>query len=151
MRNGRNLVLGAACGLALFMTAGQALAIDCQADFQQLTTRAGATTAALNHSAKANKGKLDPISACPRLRNLAAIQGEMIAYMVKNKDWCHISDTDVETAKAGRARTAGLAGQACGFAAKIAIAKKRAEQQQAQGGAVQGGPPAPPRLPAGPL
>ena len=151
MLNGRNLVLGAACGLALSLAAGQAMALDCQGDFQHLTARAGATSAALNHSAKVNKGKLDPVTACPRLRNLAAIQGEMVAYMVKNKDWCHIPDDVVNQAKTGRARTAALAGQACGFAAKIAIAKKRAQQQQAEGGAAPGGPPQPQRLPAGPL
>ena len=136
----------------LAMAAVPALALDCNADFQAFTNRAQGLTGALNASAKRNKGKLDPITACPRLRSLAAVQGEMLGYMVKNQDWCHIPDDAIAGAKAARAKSAGYAGQACAAVAQIAKIKRLQAQQAAGGGQPgNGGPPAPPRLPAGPL
>lgn len=140
-------------GIAFATMAFPALALDCNSDFQAFTTRAQGITGALNASAKRNKGKLDPISACPRLRSLAAVQGEMLGYMVKNKDWCHIPDEAIASAKAARSKSSGYAVQACNAVAQIAKMKRQQAQQQAAGGGPQGngGPPAPPRLPTGPL
>ena len=153
MRYARHLCLAGLASLAL-MPAIPAHALDCNSDFQAFTSRAQGITGALNASAKRNKGKLDPISACPRLRNLAAIQGEMLGYMVKNKDWCHIPDEAIAGAKSARAKSAGYAVQACNAVAQIAKIKRLQAQQQANGGTQpggNGGPPPPPRLPAGPL
>ena len=147
MRHALQIAFGTT--LAPFMLAKPALALDCQADFQRYTEKAQSISGALNASAKANKGKLDPVAACPRLRSLTAVQGEMLAYMIKNKDWCHIPDDAISGAKNGRAKTASIAGKACGLVAQVAKIKKLQAQQQAAGGTQQQA--GPPRLPAGPL
>jgi hypothetical protein len=69
------------------------------------------------------------------------MENELLAYMTKNKDWCAIPDTALENATAGHTKTAQTATQACNIAAQI----KKAQEQQANGGA------APQKLPAGPL
>ncbi len=55
----------------------------------------------------------------------------MLAYMNKNKEWCTIPDQAIENATQGHARTAQTASQACGIAEKM----KKAQEQQANGGA----------------
>src|SRR5690606_6688698 len=96
---------------------------------------------ALNKMTKANGGKLDPIASCPRLRSLAALEREMLAYMEKNQSWCSIPDQIIEQVKTGSSRTAQVAGQAC----KIAAQARQMQQQQQSAG------PAAPALPRGPL
>jgi hypothetical protein len=95
---------------------------------------------------KAAQGKLDPIASCPRLRNLAAAEREMLAYMEKNQNWCSIPESIIEQVKGGGQKTEEVAGQAC----KVAAQMRKMQQQQAAGGQVMGGPPAP-SLPRGPL
>jgi hypothetical protein len=75
------------------------------------------------------------------LRKLAGMESELIAYMTKNKDWCAIPDNAIENASTGHAKTAQTAAQACNIAAQM----KKAQEQQANGGA------GPAKLPAGPL
>ena len=134
------LALGAAMSPAVAQESG-----DCQADIGKLQQKREAQIASLNSLTKAGKGKLDPIAACPRLRSLAAIESQIVAYMQKNQNWCQIPDEVMENVKQGRDKTTGFAGQACKFAAMA----KKAQQQAAQGAA--GGAPAAPRLPTGPL
>lgn len=153
MRSIPSLFIATVMGVLSALAVSPALALDCQKDFEGYTSRAQSASAALNASAKRNKGKLDPVAACPRLRNLVAIQSQMIGYMEKNKDWCHIPDDAIAGAKEGRSKTASIAGKACGMAVQIEKIKRQQAQQQAAGGAPggSGGPPAPPRLPTGPL
>lgn len=122
----------------------------CQDDFQKLTARRMAGIQKLNALGKAGKGKMDPMAACPAAKNLVVVEGEMLAYMNKNKDWCAIPDNVIDGFKAARAKTQGFASQACGVAAKV---KKMQEMQKAQAAqqAANGGMMAPPKLPSGPL
>jgi hypothetical protein len=126
-------------------SAARAQESSCQADFQRLTQKRMAQIGALNKLGKAGKGKMDPIAACPIARNLAVIEGEMLSYMTKNKEWCAIPDNVLDTFKQARAKTQTFASQACGVAVKV---KKMQEQQRQQAANPQN---APAKLPAGPL
>jgi hypothetical protein len=125
---------------------GAALAQSCQEDFQKLTEQRMSQIAALNKLGKANKGKMDPMAACPLARKLSGIEGEMLSYMEKNKDWCAIPDQVVDNFKQARAKTSSFASQACAVAAKV---KKMQEQQREQ--AAAGGFGQVQKLPSGPL
>jgi hypothetical protein len=114
---------------------------DCNEDLGKIMQKRETVIQELNASAKATKGKLDPVGACPKLRKLVGMESELIAYMTKNKEWCAIPDQAIENANAGHTKTAQTAAQAC----KIAEQMKKAQEQQANGG---GGPT---KLPAGPL
>jgi hypothetical protein len=129
----------------LFAAAGVASAQSCNEDIGALQQKRQAHIDALNKMSKAGNGKLDPIAACPRLRNLAAIEREMAAYMEKNQNWCSIPEQIVEQVKDGSGKTGQMAGQAC----KVAAEMRKMQQQQAAGGPVGG--PAPMQLPRGPL
>ncbi len=96
----------------------------------------------INNLVKAGKGKLDPVAACPKFRGLVAIESEMKAWMIKNKDWCSIPDELLESVKTGFAKTPTYEKNAC---AAAAMAKRAAEG----GGPVQAQPSV--KLPAGPL
>lgn len=149
MMNGASTFLRRAAALASLaglLWAGDALAQSCQEDFQKLSQRRMGQIQVLNNLGKAGKGKMDPMAACPASRKLAAIEGEMLAYMEKNKEWCSIPDNVVDGFKQARAKTLQFSGQACAFAAK---AKKMQEMQRQQ--AASGGMMAPPKLPSGPL
>jgi hypothetical protein len=130
------LILG--CGLTAFVAPAWA---DCNEDLGKIMQRREAVIHELNASAKASQGKLDPTPACPRLRKLASMENELLAYMNKNKEWCAIPDNAIENATTGHAKTAETASKACSIAAQI----KKAQEQQASGGA------GPAKLPAGPL
>jgi hypothetical protein len=114
---------------------------DCNEDLGRIMQRREAAIQNLNDMAKASHGKLDPIGACPKLRKLVGMENELLAYMTKNKEWCAIPDNAIENASAGHAKTAQTANQAC----NIAVQMKKAQEQQANGGA------GPTKLPAGPL
>lgn len=132
-------------GLLLAGAAG-ASAQSCNEDIGQLQQKRQSHIDALNKMSKAAQGKLDPIASCPRLRNLAAAEREMLAYMEKNQNWCSIPESIIEQVKGGGQKTEEVAGQAC----KVAAQMRKMQQQQAAGGQVMGGPPAP-SLPRGPL
>lgn len=125
---------------ALVVGASAAVAQSCNDDLGGFQERRGVHLEALNKMTKANQGKLDPVASCPRLRNLAAIEREMLAYMQKNQSWCSIPEQVIEQVKAGATRTAEVAGQACKIAAQA--------RQQQSGGIMA---PAAPALPRGPL
>lgn len=128
--------------VASTVLAGAALA-DCNQDFAKLMSKRMVDITALNKISKANGGKLDPIAACPRLRSLAAAEGEVVAYMTKNKDWCNLPDDLVQKMSASRSKTASIAVKACSFAVKLKKAQQQQASQQQQEQAI--------KLPTGPL
>lgn len=145
----RRVALGAAAAaLATLLAAGDAAAQSCQEDFAKLSARREANVKALNAMTGGGKRKLDPIAACPRLQSLAAAERELVAYMVKNKEWCGIPDEVLDNARKGSARTGGVAAQACRVAGQVKQMRARAEREAREGG---GGGPQVQRMPTGPL
>ena len=123
-------------------------ASSCQADFGRLAQKRMESIGALNNLAKANKGKLDPIAACPKFRALIATEKELTAYVEKNKDWCNIPDQIADQIKEGASRDEKVGDQACKIAAQV----KKQQQMQAAGGGAGGLGGAPvQKLPSGPL
>jgi hypothetical protein len=117
-------------------------ASSCETEMGQFQERRQTQIEALNKIVAAGKGKVDPVTSCPRLRSLVSVEGEMRAWMIKQKGWCNIPDEVIEGMKAGTAKTAQIAERACEAAAQM----KR--QQQAPTGL--GAAPAM-KLPSGPL
>jgi hypothetical protein len=139
-----------ACGLSI--VAGLFIAVStpalaqensCQTDMARLKGKYEGLVVALNKQ-KRKDGKLDAAVACPKLRMMTSIDGEWIAFLTKNKDWCNIPDEAIGQMETKKKADAGLANQACNVAAQI----KKMQEQQAAGGA-QAQPQV--RLPAGPL
>jgi hypothetical protein len=123
-----------------------ARAQSCNEDLAAIGKKRNNEIEALNSITKSHGGKLDPIAACPHLRNMKTIEAQMIAYLVKNKDWCNIPDDFINNFRNNSSRTGKMAGQACEMAVKI---KKMQENGGMAAGAQQLAPP--PKLPAGPL
>ena len=122
----------------------------CSADFQKLAGRRVAQIAEINKLAKGGKAKVDPAVMCTRLRGVAATEGQLIAYVAKNKDWCGIPDEVGDNLKKGHGSTVAFANKACNAAASFR--KQAAQQKAAQTqGAENPGAPQVPKLPAGPL
>lgn len=141
-RSVRALIRTAAATAALVtLSSVGAFAQSCNDDIGAMQTKRNGHLAALNKITKANGGKLDPVAACPRLRNLAAVEREMLGYMQKNQSWCTIPEEIIEQVKTGANRTSQIAGQAC----KIAAQARQMQNQQSSAG------PAAPTLPRGPL
>ncbi len=120
---------------------------DCNSDFGALMSKRMAQIGELNTNSKKNGGKLDPATACPKLRAVAAIEGELVSYIQKNKAWCNMPDDLEDKMTATRAKTAGIAAKACAFAVKEKQMQQQAATQQAQQAAQQ--PTV--KLPTGPL
>ena len=150
MKNSASSLSRVIAGLSLLAFAAgvaPARAQSCQEDFQKLTERRMAQLQVLNNLGKAGKGKMDPNAACPAAKKLVGIEGEMLGYMNKNKEWCAIPDNVIDGFKQASAKTKGFASQACTVAAKM----KQMMQQQREQAANGGGMGAPPKLPSGPL
>jgi hypothetical protein len=128
----------------LVALAPSAHAQSCNEDIAAFGQKRNAAIQALNAISKAHGGKLDPIAACPALKNLSAVEAQMGAYLVKNREWCNIPDDFLNNFKQGTARTGGMAKQACDLAAKV-------KQMQQNGGMGAAAAPPPVKLPAGPL
>src|ERR1700759_3343968 len=94
-------------GLTLFLGAAPALAEgDCGGDLQKLAGRREAALKGINDMVGASKGKkLDPEAFCARSRPLSAAEDAMLAYMIKNKDWCQIPDDAINQLKASHAKS----------------------------------------------
>ncbi len=131
-------------GLWIFSVTGPALAQSaaCQADFANLNKKLEAQVESLNALSQGKKKQLDAGAACPRLRNLAAVERELLAYMKKEQSWCGIPDDLIEKFTERAANTNRIAGQAC-----KAAAMQKQQGEQASGAA----PDQRPKLPAGPL
>lgn len=121
-----------------------AFAFDCNEDIGKLTKKRQGIIDQLNRQAKGTKNQLDPVTACPKLRALVAAEGQLVAYLTKNKDWCSVPDEALANIKASSSKSGAVANQAC----KVAAQMKKAQEQQAAGGA--NAPPAQ-KLPTGPL
>lgn len=119
---------------------------DCNTDFAALMSKRMTEINALNKISKAGGGKLDPVAACPRLKNLAAAESEVVAYMTKNKDWCNLPDDMVTKMTATQAKTRTYAAKACGLVAQM---KQMQAQQQKQAQQTQQEQAV--KLPTGPL
>ncbi|HXT06938.1 MAG TPA: hypothetical protein VN715_08390 [Roseiarcus sp.] len=121
---------------------------DCATSLQKLAARREAALQGINQMVKAAKGKkLDPEAFCARSRPLNSAEDAMLAYMIKNKDWCQIPDEAVAQLKASHAKSVAFGAKACSVAIQINKMKKQAAQAAQQGG----GAPAEQPLPAGPL
>ena len=134
-------VVAIAAAVVLVPTLARA---DCGDDLGALMKKRMVQVTALNQITRTHGGKLEPISACPRLKALAAAESEVVSYMTKNKDWCSLPDDLVAKMSQSRARTASVAVKACDFAVKL----KKMQTEQAQQAANQ--QPVL-KLPAGPL
>lgn len=138
---------GAAMMVAATLAVGLSTArADCQTDINGIMKRRLAAVAVVNSTAKKNGGKLDPIAACPQLRNLAAIEAEASAYFTKNGEWCNLPPDFTAKMSEAHAKTQSFAVKACGFAVKMKQMQKQQQAQQAQQAAE-----ALPKLPTGPL
>jgi hypothetical protein len=141
----RILLLLAGFFLLLLAGASGARAQSCNDDLGAFGKKRNDEIQALNSISKSHGNKLDPVAACPHLRNMQSIEGKMLAYLVKNKEWCNIPDDFLNNFKTNSEKTGAMAGQACKLAEQV-------KKMQSQGGGVGGGNlPPPPKLPAGPL
>ena len=138
----------AAIGAALLVAAAPALAEqDCAGDLQKLAARREAAMKGINDLVAAAHGKkLDPDAFCGRSRPLNVAEDAMLAYMIKNKDWCQIPDDAINQLKTNHAKSVAFGAKACTVAAQMKKMKEQAAQAQQQGGA-----PAEQPLPTGPL
>lgn len=123
--------------------AGTARAADCNADIGALTKKRQGVIDQLNRLAKGAKNQLDPVAACPKLKELVGVERQLLAYLTKNKEWCSIPEDAVSNITASADKSGAVAGQAC----KIAAQMKKAQEQQATGAGLPQGQ----KLPTGPL
>lgn len=142
-------VLLTAASLALgSLLAMPALAQEsCETDIGKLQEKRMSVMNEIGVLQKKGEGKLDPISACPKLRSLASVEKDMFTYMQKNQAWCNIPDDVLNNVKEGSGKTAQVATQACNLAAQA----RKQQQQQAAGAGGPGFAAPAPKLPAGPL
>ena len=145
LRDGRKAFGGFALALGLFsiLAGAPARAADCNEDIAALTKKRQGVIDQLNAIAKGNKGQLDPVAACPKLKSLVGVERQLADYFTKNKDWCNVPDSAIENISASAQKSSSVASQAC----KIAAQMKKAQEQQATGAGL---PPAQ-KLPSGPL
>ena len=145
-RTARRVLRLAAIGFALgaISAATPALAQSCGDDLQKLAQKREAAMQSINGVVAAAHGKpLDPAIICTKAAPLISVEGAMIAYMEKNKDWCQVPDEAINQLKGAHSKTMAFSTKACSVAEKI----KKMKEQAAQGG----GPPQAQPLPAGPL
>ena len=119
-------------------------ASECDTSMMGFQTRRQAQLEQINNLVKAGKGKMDPVAACPKFRGLVAIESELKAWVLKNKDWCSIPDQFVDSLKVSFAKTPEYARKACAAAAMV---KRGGPMGQA--GPIQSQPAM--KLPTGPL
>lgn len=132
------LILASIAG-PFVVAAGPAFAGDCNGDIAALMKKRQGVIDQLNKQAKASpKGQLDPATACGKLRGLVAAERELLAYFVKNKDWCMVPDNAIASLSEGSKKTAGMAANAC----KVAEQVKKGQEAISNSA---------PKLPTGPL
>ena len=142
----------AAAGAVLFsllastaLLPGHAAAGDCNTDVSSLTQKRQTVIDKLNVLAKSSKGKLDPVASCPVLQTLVKAEGELLKYLVANKNWCNVPDEAVNNLQAASSKSQTFATQACNFA----VQAKKAKEQQATANASIAAEAQ--KLPTGPL
>ncbi len=131
--------------LAAGLSSRPAAAGDCNTDVAGLTQKRQSVIDKLNVLAKSSKGKLDPVASCPVLQTLVRAEGELLKYLVANKNWCNIPEEAVNNLQAASGKSQGFATQACNFA----VQAKKAKEQQASASASIAAEAQ--KLPAGPL
>jgi hypothetical protein len=132
--------------LAMSLMLSAAARAECIDDLKKLTDKRVGFLSEINTMAaesKRTKKPMDPAAICGKARALTSAEIALIAYMEKNKDWCSIPDTVVQSLKEAHAKSTDFGNKACVAAAQF----KKMQEQQAAGA----GPAAPPPLPAGPL
>lgn len=144
--SGQTIVAGVVVAIMGLGLAASSAFADCNSDFAGLMTKRMTDINALNRISKTNGGKLDPVAACPRLRSLAAAEGEVVSYMGKNKEWCNLPDDVIEKMTSTHAKTVDYAAKACSFASKMKEMQAQQQKQAAQGQQEQAV-----KLPTGPL
>jgi hypothetical protein len=122
-----------------------AYAAECNEDIAVLSQKRQAIIDQLNQLAKGTKNQLDPAASCPKLKALVVTERNLVAYLTKNKEWCNVPDSALGNITASADKSNAVANQAC----KIAAQMKKAQEQQATGGGLNG--PQGQKLPAGPL
>jgi len=129
-------------GLGLSVVSGASVALaDCGADVQKMTQDRMVAMKAINDTVVAAKGKqMDAGVFCAKSQPLLTIENKLIAYMVKNQDWCGIPEPIINQLKEAHNKSASFASKAC----KVAEQQKKAQESGAAANA-------PPPLPAGPL
>jgi hypothetical protein len=137
-------ILGLAFAIAAVASMGSAAAQDdCNGTLQRLSKQREVELNNVNDLIKSQHGKpLDPAIACARSAGLNKVEGEMLAFMQKNKDWCSIPDDSIAELTANHAKSIAFTSRACGVAAQM----RKMKEQAAQGGGPQAQP-----LPTGPL
>ncbi len=121
--------------VSLAMASAAFAAGDCAGDLQNLSRSARAALKGINELVVSAHGKkLDPDAFCARSRPLNAAEDAMLAYMIKNKDWCQIPDDAIGQLKATHAKSVAFGGKACTVAAQIKKMKSQAAQAAQQGG-----------------
>ncbi|MGQ0445116.1 MAG: hypothetical protein ACT4O2_08335 [Beijerinckiaceae bacterium] len=108
---------------------GVAYATDCNEDIAALTKKRLGIIEQLNKLSQGGKTQLDPVASCPKLRALAAVESELLAYLTQTKDWCAVPDEAFQNISASTGKTGKIANQACAVAAQM----KKAQEQQAKG------------------
>jgi hypothetical protein len=117
-----------------------AFAAECGDDIGNLTKKRQMIIDQLNKLAKSSpRGQLDPTLSCPKLRDLATAEQELLVYLQKNKDWCMVPDEAITNITMSVGRTKTVASRACMIAEQM---KKNQET-----GGLEGGQ----KLPTGPL
>ena len=117
-RAARGLALAAVAGGA-FALAAPASAEDC-AKMGDYRAKRETVLASISQLVASNKGKqLDASVFCARAQPLGAADNAMMAFLVKNKDWCQIPDDVIEQFKSVRLRDQAMAGKACSVAAQM--------------------------------
>ena len=126
-----SVALGAALAAALSAPAFA----DCGQDMQKLAQARNVEMQKVDAFAKSFRGKpMDPAGFCAKTAGLLHAEDALIAYMVKNKDWCSFPDEAINNLKASHAKNAGFNTKACNVAAQI----KKMKEQAAQGGGAAG-------------
>ena len=132
------------CAVAtIYMPQAQA-GSSCNEDVAKFGAKRNTISEELNKLSNHGKEKMDPVVVCPKFTRLAAVEKEMLNYLVTNKDWCLVPDEAIKSMRENQAKSASYASRAC-EAAKEA---KKAQEQAAQG---IGGLPNLQKLPEGPL
>lgn len=138
----RSTMLAALAAVGIFASAPAfAQSSACQDGQKILVERQGLIKQFTDLTGGGKKKNVDPRAACTIFTKLSKNGEEGLKWMGANKDWCQVPDQVVQNFEQDHKRAQTIRGQACGAAAKLAEAEKRAKQQAQQGtpGRIGGG------------
>lgn len=146
----RPFALAAFAALAAALAPGEAAAqaSTCQTDFQKVMEPRMKLIERINGY---RTKRPTPGQACSTLGELVAADGKLLGWLGENKEWCQIPDQLIEQLQEASGQASRSRGQACTAAKNqaSAVARARAQQRAAQGGAPAAGSGV--RLPSGAL